>query len=91
MQIFRFDPDSVFPRLFPNDVTHIQFRQGKRHTVEGLYISDNKGLPKALLKERAGLHIVLIPHIGGNAYKLHSVASLHNAIDLHASPDASKS
>jgi hypothetical protein len=34
--------------MFPNDVTHIQFRQGKRHTVEGLYISDNKRLPKAL-------------------------------------------
>jgi hypothetical protein len=57
LQIFRFDPDSVFPRLFPEDVTNIQFRQGKRHAVEGLYLSDNKRLPKAVLKERAGLHM----------------------------------
>jgi hypothetical protein len=55
----------VFPRLFPNDVTHIQFRQWKRHSVERLEISDNKRLPKAILKERPGLRIVVIPHIGG--------------------------
>jgi hypothetical protein len=84
--MFCFDPDSVLPRLFPNDVTHIQFRQWKRHAIEGLDISDNKRLPEALLKERARLHIVLIPHVEGYAYELHSVASLHNALDLHVSP-----
>lgn len=67
LQILRFNPNSVLPRLFSNDVTHIQFHQWKRHTVEGLDISDNKRLPKALLKERAGLHIVFISHIEWNA------------------------
>jgi hypothetical protein len=72
-------------------VTHIQFRQWKWNTVERLDISDNKRLPKALLKERAGLHIVLIPHIGGNAYELHSVASVHNAFRFTCFRDTSKS
>ena len=65
LQMFRFDLDSVLPRRLPNDVTHIQFREWKRHTVEGLDIGDYERLPKALLKERARLHIVLIPHIEG--------------------------
>jgi hypothetical protein len=80
LQIFSFDPNGVFPRLFANDVANVNSRQSEWHSFNRLHGGNHERLAQTLFEQGASLKLSIVAHVRRYSDELYGLASLHLSI-----------